>query len=152
MSSPPHSLTETPSKPIMAVDNENVTIKAPSSDTPSNTASKQQSSEKTVKESLTSLDTQVPSSPLQFNEEHGTADEDVFRVEQLPSDSSESLTIVTEEDREIEAEATEADFNNELTDMDWPTFQERYRSAIAEANDKETKLLEEFEKYFEVGH
>lgn len=154
MSSTPHSPPETPLKPAMALDNENLTLKVRSSNTPSKPEPKRSSPEspsKTIKQSQIVSEVQVPSTLPQHDEEDGPVDKDVPQVEQIHSDPSEDPTEKIEDDREVEAADAQPDPNAELPEMDWAEFQDRYREAIDKADEKEGKLLEEFEKYFEVG-
>ena len=153
MSSTPHSPPETPLKPTMALENETLTPKIRSSDTPSKLEPKlsaPESKSKAVKqsESQAAPEVQVPSAVPRHEEENGSVEKEVPYVEQMRSEPPENPTEAMEDDHEI-AEA-QPDSNAELPEMDWNKFQLRYREAIAKADEEEDRLLEEFEKYFEV--
>ncbi|KAG0651393.1 hypothetical protein D0Z07_1997 [Hyphodiscus hymeniophilus] len=134
----------------MAVDNESLTVKAPLANTHLAPKSNQSAGETPTKQSRRNSDVQVSSTLPLHDEEVGPVGKEVPGVEQIQSDSSENLAQVTEEDRETGTDVTEPESSIEMSDWDWHAFQLRYRDAIAHANEEEVKLLEEFEKYFEV--
>ena len=138
----------------MAVDNENLTPKVRASDEllkPDPKRPALETPSKKTKHSQPSSEVQVPSTLPQYDQEDGPGN-NVPQLEQTRSKMPGNLTEATEEDRENETELTEPDSNAELSQMDWAGFQKRYRDAIQQAHDDETRLLEEFEKYFEVGN
>jgi hypothetical protein len=137
----------------MAVDNENLTPKVRASDELLKPDPKQPALEtpsKKIKQSQPNSEVQVPSTLPQHDQDDGAVN-NAPQLEQTRSDPSGNLAEATEENREIETELTEPNSNAELSQMDWAGFQKRYRDAIQQAHDEETWLLEEFEKYFEVG-
>jgi hypothetical protein len=134
----------------MALDNENLNPEVRSSNTPMEPEPKRSAPEspsKTIKQSRAILEVQFPSTLPQHDQEDGPVEKGLPHIEQIRSDPSE---IPTEDDHEAETADVQPDPNAELLEMNWEEFQERYQEAIVKANVEEAKLLEEFEKYFEV--
>lgn len=150
MSTTPHSPPQTPLKPTMAVDQENLTTNIQPSDIPMSNDPQRPPAEtpsKTTKQSRSNSEVQVPSTLPHYAHGH----EAVRQSEQIRSDPSDAQTEVTEDEPEVEMEGFESDHNAELPEMDWSDFQNRYNEAIMKANDEEQELLVEFEKYAEVS-
>lgn len=149
MSTAPHSPPQTPLKPTMAVEKENLQ----SPDIPLNNDAHRPPAEtpsKATKQTRSSPEVQVLCS-LPHND-HGDrpVNNAVHQPEQIRSDPSDAQTEVTEDHPEPETEDIEPDYNTKLPDMDWADFENRYDEAIAKASKEEQDLLAEFEKYAEV--
>ena len=152
MSSIPSSPPETPLKPTMAVDNENLTPKSRPSDDPSGTGTKEPAAEtpsKDLEQSKPRSVVQVPFTLPHDDHEDTPVQKNVLQIEQIRSDPSTDQTQVADDDRQAEIDTPPSSDPDQP--MDWDEFESCYKKVIQKANDEEDALLAEFEKYFEVS-
>lgn len=154
MSSAPHSPPKTPSKPTMAVGNENnPTSRTPLPDGVSKAASMKDEPSVKVKESP-SQEIQVPSTNphidsdgLEDPEEEETQTGN--RAQESPNISDDDET--EEEDGFQQDERDSVDHSAELPALDWLKFQDEYTEALSQANAEEGELLAQFNKVVDVS-
>jgi hypothetical protein len=177
--STPHSPPETPLKPAMAVDKENVTPKTRPLQTPSRSSVPEITAKSPLKTAAQQSKTrpfelpsrsgiqepavgtpskasqqplQVPSTLPQDDHEDDPVIKEVPPPEQIHSDASDAPTEEAEDDQQAERDTPpSSNPDGPLQPMDWDEFEGRYRNAMQKANDEEDALLAEFDKYVEVG-